>query len=268
MRHERNVEEVRVDGVYPLPNRRPVNPATVDCLVQSIEKLGLLSPITVRFRDDVDIPGEGRVDGVAILVAGHHRLEAVKRLGWSHILAVVMDDDDISARLVEIAENLHRAELTALERDEQIAEWLRLSEAKGVSSQAGTKPQGGRPQSGVRAASREIGVSKSTAHRAVQVDSLSPEAKKAAVELGMDDNRSALLAAAKAAEPAAQVEILKTRAERPAKPSPLAAVPLNDFEAKEKQVARLMDAWNAAGPEAREEFLSRVDTPIFDRGAA
>jgi hypothetical protein len=34
------------------------------------------------------------------------------------------------------------------------------------------------------------------------------------------------------------------------------------------QVARLMDAWNAAGPEAREEFLLRIDTPVFDRTAA
>jgi ParB/RepB/Spo0J family partition protein len=256
MKPGRNIEQVRVDAVFPLPNRRPVKTETVDCLVQSIERLGLLSPITVRFRDDVDIPDEGRVDGVAILVAGHHRLEAAKRLGWSHIPAVVMDDEDITARLVEIAENLHRAELTALERDEQIAEWLRLSEAKVISDKLSEKEKRGRPGL-VTGAAKAIGVHERDARRAATVDSLSPEAKQAAVDLGLDDNRSALLKAAKETTPEAQVSRLK-----------LAAEPLNDFEAKEKQVARLMAAWNSASPEARDEFMSRIDTPVFDRGAA
>ena len=35
----------------------------------------------------------------------------------------------------------------------------------------------------------------------------------------------------------------------------------------EISVAVLMDAWNAAGPEAREEFMLRIDSPVFDRGA-
>lgn len=33
-------------------------------------------------------------------------------------------------------------------------------------------------------------------------------------------------------------------------------------------VESLMSAWNKAGKEARDEFLSRIDTPVFDRGAA
>jgi septal ring factor EnvC (AmiA/AmiB activator) len=39
-------------------------------------------------------------------------------------------------------------------------------------------------------------------------------------------------------------------------------------EAHEKQVANLMSAWNKASKEAREDFLSRIDTPVFDRSAA
>lgn len=70
------------------------------------------------------------------------------------------------ARRWEIAENLHRAELTKLERTEQIAEWINLTEkaakeaAEKVSSQVATKPKGGRPSVGVRAAARELGVDK------------------------------------------------------------------------------------------------------------
>lgn len=83
----------------------------------------------------------------------------------------------------EISENLHRAELTVLERDEQIAEWVRLSDR--VSRQVDAKPQGGRPEGGTRAASREIGISEPDARRAVRVDSLTEEAKEAAQKVGL-----------------------------------------------------------------------------------
>ncbi|RTL88124.1 MAG: hypothetical protein EKK29_05995 [Hyphomicrobiales bacterium] len=38
----------------------------------------------------------------------------------------------------------------------------------------------------------------------------------------------------------------------------IAADPLTDELAAERQVARLMEAWNAAGPDARAEFLLRI----------
>ena len=63
----------------------------------------------------------------------------------------------------------------------------------------------GRPESGVNAAARVLGISKDDAHRAVQVASLSEEAKEAARESGLDNNRSALLTVAKEATPEAQV---------------------------------------------------------------
>lgn len=44
--------------------------------------------------------------------------------------------------------------------------------------------------------------------------------------------------------------------------------PLNEFEATQKQVAALMAAWNKAGTEAREQFLARIDRPVFDRTRA
>jgi hypothetical protein len=40
----------------------------------------------------------------------------------------------------------HRAELTKLERDEQVAEWIKITER--VSRQVDAKPQGGRPEGG------------------------------------------------------------------------------------------------------------------------
>jgi len=94
----------------------------------------------------------------------------------------------------EIAENLHRADLTKLERESQVAEWIELSrqsDAKGVSTR-------GRLESGTRRAARELGLSEPDARRAVDVASLTEDAKATARELGLDNNRSVLIAAAKA----------------------------------------------------------------------
>jgi len=95
------------------------------------------------------------------------------------------------------AENLHRAELTALERSEHVAELIRLAEKKKPDaseklSQVATVSKGGRGnQEGVRAAARELNIDKDDAHRAVKVANLSHAAKEAARETGLDDNRSA-----------------------------------------------------------------------------
>ncbi len=52
------------------------------------------------------------------------------------------------------------------------------------------------------------------------------------------------------------------------RPVKLADAPLNEFESVEKQVAALMSAWNKAGPEARDKFISLIDRPVFDKSSA
>jgi ParB-like nuclease domain len=84
-------------------------------------KVGQLSPILVR---RVEGP-EGRD---LVLVAGRHRLRAATILEWFHIEGIVVEYDDVKSRLVEIAENLHRSDLTVVERSEHVAEWIRLTE--------------------------------------------------------------------------------------------------------------------------------------------
>ena len=114
-----------------------------------------------------------------------------------------------------ISENLFRTELTVVQRAQQIAEWVQLSEAreKEVSRQVAAKPTGGRPEGGVRAAARELGIEEREARRAVKIAALSDEVKQAAVDHGLDDNQSALLEAAKQPSAEAQVAALRQRAE-------------------------------------------------------
>src|SRR5690606_29992345 len=151
-------------------------------------------------------------DGVPVLVTGAHRLAAARQLGWERIPCVVMDTEtEAQARMWEIAENLHRAELTALERSEHIGEYDKRAdvveaEKRGRVAQVS---KGGRGKKGGKSeASRELGVDRRDVRRAVKVASLTPEAKEAARELKLDDNRSALLAAAKV-EPEKQADAIR-----------------------------------------------------------
>lgn len=166
--------------------RKGINETAVSGLMESISKIGLRTPITVTVSDE---------DGSATLVAGAHRLEAVKRLGWPEIPAICVQGwSEDEARMWEISENLSRAELTALERDEHVAEWIKLAEKP---RQADAVSKGGRGnESGVRKAARDLGLSEPDARRATKVAGLSDEAKQAARQAGLDNNRSALLAAA------------------------------------------------------------------------
>ena len=259
------IQSISLADIIIAGNRRAVSVGAVERLAESIDKVGLKHPISIRFIERFVDPVDGEIQGAYVLVAGRHRLEAHRRLGLTSIDCRIEEGDEDTARMWEIAENLHRAELTKLEHDIQVAEWIRL--ANKVSGQVDPKPQGGRPEGGIARATRELGLESSEAKRAVRVDSLTPEAKEAARDVGLDDNRSALLQAAKV-EPERQAETIRELAQakivKPITPVKIAAAPLDDVSASERQVARLMDAWNAAGPEARQEFLSRIGTPDFD----
>lgn len=179
-----------IDDIDIPPGRREVDPGVVKRLANSIDNVGLRHPITVRKK------GERY-----ILVAGRHRIEACRKLGREHVQATIVSMTNAEARMWEIAENLHRAELTKLQRSDNIAEWVHLCDeqrARGVSVQNEQKP--GRPESGVSAASRELGIDRVEAQRAVQIASLTDEAKEAAEEAGIDDNQSKLLAVAREPE--------------------------------------------------------------------
>lgn len=63
----------------------------------------------------------------------------------------------------EISENLHRAELTVVQRSEQVFRWVELSDR--VSGQVVQKPLGGRPEGGVSKAARDLNLERTEVHR-------------------------------------------------------------------------------------------------------
>jgi len=116
-----------LEYIVPASYARPISETAVQALMESIGRLGLLQPILVIASK---ITRGVLCDGWRI-VAGHHRAEAHRRLGRTHIEAIVIEAaNHIETELIEIDENLCRAELTpaqravAIKRRQQIWEAL------------------------------------------------------------------------------------------------------------------------------------------------
>lgn len=86
---------------------RPVSEAGVESLIASINEVGVM-------KDAIHV--RKKHDGTLHLIAGGHRIEAAKRLGWDDIEAKVWTDvTDDWALLMEIDDNLAGAEMNALD---------------------------------------------------------------------------------------------------------------------------------------------------------
>lgn len=106
--------------------------------------------------------------------------------------------------MAEIAENLHRAELSVQERADHIAEWVRLTEDRQSAQLAPKGPVGHRPEGGINAAARELGIERTEAQRAVKIAGISEEARSAAADAGVT-TQAGLLEVAREPTPDAQV---------------------------------------------------------------
>jgi ParB-like chromosome segregation protein Spo0J len=206
---------------------RPLIDDEVRRLAVSMQQIGMMTPITVRYHEHIPSPES---DDSYELITGRHRVEAARSLGWDELDAIEIECSDVDAKLWEIAENLHRAELTKLQHDEQVALWIRLMNEKDIGADCANIPRGrGQPKGGVRAASRDLGIDRDAASRAIKVASLSDEAKDAAREHGLDDNRTALLEAARETESAAQVAKIVERATRIAVPEAVSEIEAESY---------------------------------------
>lgn len=104
------IREIKIN-----PGRREASPGSVRELADSIAEIGLLNPITV--------------DQGHTLIAGLHRLEAAKLLGWTEIECVISGLEGLRAELAEIDENFVRSDLTPLEFGELLLRRKELYEA-------------------------------------------------------------------------------------------------------------------------------------------
>lgn len=100
-------DRVRVADVVVASRLRPVSEAGVESLIASVAETGVM-------KDAIHV--RKKKDGTLVLLAGAHRLEMARRLGWDEIEAKVWTDvTDDWARLIEIDDNLAGAEMNALD---------------------------------------------------------------------------------------------------------------------------------------------------------
>ena len=160
------------------PGRREAAPGSVRELADSIAEIGLLNPITV--------------DRGHTLIAGLHRLEAAKLLGWTEIECVISELEGLRAELAEIDENFVRSDLTALEFGELLLRRKELYEAlhpQTVQTNLGGPFRGNQHQevsgkmtqttkSFTQDTAEKLGVGRRTVERQVQIAKrLTPETK-------------------------------------------------------------------------------------------
>lgn len=113
-------DRVKVVEVISARRLRPVTPAGVASLIASIGETGVM-------KDAIHV--RKKRDGKLHLIAGAHRLEAARQLGWDEIEAKVWADaTDEWARLLEIDDNLAGAEMNVLDTAIFLAERKRLYE--------------------------------------------------------------------------------------------------------------------------------------------
>lgn len=171
------------------PGRRDTRPRYVEELARSITAVGLLHPITI--------------DQDNILIAGLHRLEAAKLLGWTEIECTVSSVDGLQAELAEIDENFVRAELTHRElgdlllRRKEIYESLHPETQQGKRNGQTAKNDkmtglGAKPFS--QDTADKMGVSRRTVERLVQTAAnLTPDAKAVIRDTGDKITKDAAL---------------------------------------------------------------------------
>lgn len=83
-------------------------------------KLSMANP---KFGQLVPVIVDALPDGTYELIAGLHRLVAVRALGWPTISAVLRTDlDEITRREIELEENIRRLDMTWLDRAKAISE--------------------------------------------------------------------------------------------------------------------------------------------------
>lgn len=218
------VLSLHVDDIEIGERHRALSDDAVTRLAASMKDIGLRHPISVRIVEEMEIDGK-LTSGVPMLVAGRHRLEAAKQLGWSQIDCIEVDDDSLQAELWELAENLHRLDLTKEQRDDHIRRYAELLEAKAKIQVTQT-------------AAPEIGYKKPPPQTKAIPRQIAEE-----TGLSVDTVRRAL-------KPPAEVVPISARSEQ---------------DVVLAQANAIIAAWNRACPEAREIALETIDEPIFER---
>ncbi len=114
-----NARILAIDHVEPGPwqVRRDFRPEKMAELVESVRAQGVLEPILVRASEG------GRYQ----IIAGERRFRAALEAGLTTVPALVLEIDDVDARVVSLMENIQRDDLNEMERAEGLVSLKQLT---------------------------------------------------------------------------------------------------------------------------------------------
>jgi len=143
------VTDINIPGKW-----RIINQDKVKEIAKSFEAVGQLNAILINNNNE--------------LVAGRHRLEAVKVLGWDEVeVKIAETDDELKLELINLDENLCRQDLTPIERAQQIARQVEIYNTLNpdASKRGGDNRIVKPTKSAIAAVATKLGVSTSTVKR-------------------------------------------------------------------------------------------------------
>lgn len=268
------VRSIPIAQIFMPPRLREVEEDHAKAIALSMQAHGLINPITVRHA-----PAKNKGATPYILVAGAHRIIAARMNGNEEIEAAIVGADHAEAQLVEIAENLFRNELSALDRAVFVASYRDVWEEARGKIKAGRPAKSG--QDGLISESpvdvigagagagfsehlaERMGVSVRNVKRLAQIaKNLSPAVRAAVRGTPAADNATLLLSVAKR-PPAEQQALVSTMAAsqldlptvlRQIKPAQVA----QKIDVQEAAFLALCGAWKKADDVTRARFLDHV----------
>ena len=130
--------------------RRPADPGHIKELSDSIRSRGLINPITLY-----QTPNSLRYR----LIAGAHRYYAMKALNYPASSARVYEHElgQYELKAIELFENIHRKDITQVERQQQLASLHELMQATKGPSTTGSRSVGHRIKDTARIAGVSVG---------------------------------------------------------------------------------------------------------------
>lgn len=232
---------------------------------RSILEHGQQTPITVR--------ATSAAERAYTLVAGGHRYRGCELIEWEEIDVIVVKANGVEAQLLEIAENLHRNELSVMDRAIFAQRYRELYEQeRGEIRRGGDRKSKDQldplifGESFAQHVADRLGISAASAKRLDQIARhLHPDVRAAIRGTDIADNQSALLKLAKL-EPTKQREAAISLRDVPDVKRAFLLIDDRPQATKTDPQAALLStmisAWSRASEKTKQQFRDYIDANL------
>jgi ParB-like chromosome segregation protein Spo0J len=177
----------------PVHFRRELDPSKLAALCDSIDDVGMTTPISVRPKPT----GKGYE-----YISGDRRFQAARKLKMNKIPCIIKDKDDIDAKIESICENLGREDYSAPVMDKALRELVEAKKQQLIRDKrdlpdperVGPGRRASEDAQAVEEAAKEAGVSRRSVSRAVSLANLIGAAEEAYEKEHISKRQAELLA--------------------------------------------------------------------------